>query len=109
MPMRNMPTAADLAEYAGDYYSPDAETTLTAGIEDDKLVLRRRPDARIPLTVVSFYRGGGSAHIYCVALGHALRCNVEHGCGALVACLASMPVCTASHKTGTENKLKSSK
>lgn len=44
------PAAAELAEYAGDYYSPDAETALTAAIEEGKLVLRRRPDSRIALT-----------------------------------------------------------
>lgn len=46
------PTAADLAEYAGDYYSADAETTLSAAVEDGSLVLRRRPNSRIPLTVL---------------------------------------------------------
>lgn len=44
------PAAAELAEYAGDYYSPDAETALTAAIEEGKLVLRRRPNSRFPLT-----------------------------------------------------------
>lgn len=65
------PAAAQLAEYAGDYYSPDAETALTAAIEEGRLVLRRRPDSRIaltplykdafqsPLGLVRFIRGTG--------------------------------------------------
>jgi CubicO group peptidase (beta-lactamase class C family) len=46
------PTAADLGAYVGEYYSADAEVALTAAVEDGRLVLRRRPDTRIPLTPV---------------------------------------------------------
>ena len=46
------PTPADLGAYAGEYYSADAETALTAAIVDGRLVLRRRPDTVIPLTPV---------------------------------------------------------
>jgi len=46
------PTAAELAAYAGEYYSPDAETALVAAVEEGKLVLRRRPDTRIALAPV---------------------------------------------------------
>lgn len=47
------PTAVELAAYEGEYYSPDAETTLTAIVEGGKLMLRRRPDTSMPLTPVS--------------------------------------------------------
>lgn len=46
------PAAAELAAYEGEYYSPDAETTLTAVVEGGKLIVRRRPDTRIQLTPV---------------------------------------------------------
>ena len=46
------PSAADLAAYEGEYYSPDAEVTLKAVVEGGRLVLRRRPDTRIQLTPV---------------------------------------------------------
>ena len=67
------PTAAELAAYAGEYYSPDAETTLTAVVEGGKLILRRRPDTSMPLTpvvadsfegslgLIRFIRGGNGA------------------------------------------------
>jgi hypothetical protein len=46
------PTETELSAYVGEFYSPDAETTLTAAIEEARLVLRRRPDTRIELTPV---------------------------------------------------------
>ncbi|MGH7553726.1 MAG: serine hydrolase, partial [Longimicrobiales bacterium] len=46
------PSPADLAEYAGEYYSPDAETTLNVVVENGRLVAKRRPDTRIALTPV---------------------------------------------------------
>jgi len=56
------PTTVELAEYTGDYYSADAETALTAALEEGKLMLRRRPDARIQLTPLykdAFQSSGG--------------------------------------------------
>jgi len=44
------PKPEELAAFAGDYYSPDAETTLTAAVDNGSLQLRRRPDTRIALT-----------------------------------------------------------
>ncbi len=44
------PKAAELAEFEGEYYSPDAEAAVTAVVENGMLVLRRRPDSRIALT-----------------------------------------------------------
>jgi CubicO group peptidase (beta-lactamase class C family) len=43
------PTAAELASYAGEYYSPDAETTLTVVVEGNQVIARRRPATRIEL------------------------------------------------------------
>ena len=44
------PTVAELQSLAGAYVSDDAETTLTAAVENGSLVLKRRPDATIRLT-----------------------------------------------------------
>lgn len=44
------PTPQDLAAYVGVYTSADAETELTAVVENGALVLKRRPDAVIKLT-----------------------------------------------------------
>ena len=46
------PDAAALEAYAGVYHSDDAETTLVVGVEDGRLVARRRPDARFELEPV---------------------------------------------------------
>ena len=42
-------TAAQLAEYVGEYRSEEAEAAYTAAIVDGRLVLRRRPDAVLAL------------------------------------------------------------
>lgn len=44
------PIAADLASFAGEYASDEAEMVLRVAVEDGKLVIHRRPDAKIPLT-----------------------------------------------------------
>jgi CubicO group peptidase (beta-lactamase class C family) len=46
------PTVAQLQELAGTYESGEAETTLTAAVEDGGLVLKRRPATTIKLTSV---------------------------------------------------------
>jgi CubicO group peptidase (beta-lactamase class C family) len=46
------PAAAQLQEFAGTYESAEAETTLTAAIEDGGLVLKRRPETTIKLTPI---------------------------------------------------------
>jgi CubicO group peptidase (beta-lactamase class C family) len=43
------PTASELAAYAGRFHSDDAETTFEARVDEGRLVLHRRPDARIVL------------------------------------------------------------
>ena len=49
-----------LADYAGDYVSTEAEVTFTAAVENDTLVLERRPDTTIRLTpaYADGFRGG---------------------------------------------------
>lgn len=44
------PTAAELARYAGTYVSDEAEVTYVVRVQNDSLVLARRPDVRMPLT-----------------------------------------------------------
>jgi CubicO group peptidase (beta-lactamase class C family) len=44
------PKPEELSAFAGEYYSPDAETTLTVTVDNGGLQLRRRPDSRIALT-----------------------------------------------------------
>jgi CubicO group peptidase (beta-lactamase class C family) len=39
-----------LMAYAGEFYSPDAETTLIVAVEGGQLIARRRPATRIALT-----------------------------------------------------------
>ena len=41
---------AALAEFAGAYSSDEAETTLTAVVQNHALVLKRRPDTTMALT-----------------------------------------------------------
>jgi CubicO group peptidase (beta-lactamase class C family) len=43
-------SAEDLVQYAGEYYSPDAETTLRVAVEEGRLVAMRRPSSRMALT-----------------------------------------------------------
>jgi CubicO group peptidase (beta-lactamase class C family) len=52
-------TPADLREFAGDYSSEEAETTFTALVEGDRLMLRRRPGTLIELafTDTDTFRG----------------------------------------------------
>jgi hypothetical protein len=43
------PTAAELGEFAGIWYSEEADATFTAVVEEGALRLRQRPDTRIRL------------------------------------------------------------
>lgn len=51
-PLNPPPTAAQLGELAGNYWSDEAETLLVAAVENDTLVLKRRPDSVITLTAI---------------------------------------------------------
>jgi CubicO group peptidase (beta-lactamase class C family) len=56
------PAPGDLAAYAGEYHSPDAETTLLVVAEEGRLFALRRPDSRIALAPTGrdrFNAGGG--------------------------------------------------
>jgi CubicO group peptidase (beta-lactamase class C family) len=44
------PTAAELGEFTGTWYSEEADATFTAVVVEGVLVLRQRPDTRIRLT-----------------------------------------------------------
>jgi CubicO group peptidase (beta-lactamase class C family) len=44
------PNATQLAAYAGEYYSPDAETTFVVSVQNGGLVIFRRPATRMLLT-----------------------------------------------------------
>ncbi|KAF0169922.1 MAG: beta-lactamase, partial [Caulobacteraceae bacterium] len=44
------PTAGQLAEFTGSYWSDEAEVMLDADLENGALVLKRRPDTVIALT-----------------------------------------------------------
>ncbi len=46
------PTASQLSALTGTYWSDEAETTLSATVENDELVLKRRPDTVIKLTAI---------------------------------------------------------
>jgi hypothetical protein len=48
--MTPAPTAAQLAEFGGSYWSDEAEVALTAAVENGALVIKRRPDTVIALT-----------------------------------------------------------
>jgi hypothetical protein len=47
-----MPTAAELAAFSGEYASAEAETSFTAALDGQRLVLRQRPDRVVVLTPV---------------------------------------------------------
>ncbi|HJU75563.1 MAG TPA: serine hydrolase domain-containing protein, partial [Gemmatimonadaceae bacterium] len=49
-------SASQLAEYAGDYYSPELGTTLRLRVDAGRLLLRSSPDEEVAL--VPFYRDG---------------------------------------------------
>ena len=44
------PSAAKLADFAGEYWSEEAELQITTRVENGRLVARRRPDSIIALT-----------------------------------------------------------
>ena len=46
------PTAMQLGELTGTYWSDEAEVALTAAVDQGKLVIKRRPDTTIALTAI---------------------------------------------------------
>ncbi|HYW11307.1 MAG TPA: hypothetical protein VE871_05100, partial [Longimicrobium sp.] len=56
-------SAANLASYAGEYRSDEAEATYTAAVVNGRMVLRMRPDITLPLVAAyadTFTGPGGS-------------------------------------------------
>ncbi|MEO5859784.1 MAG: hypothetical protein ABIR33_12635 [Pyrinomonadaceae bacterium] len=43
------PTAADLSEFAGDWYSQEAQATFSLAVESDTAFLKQRPSMKMPL------------------------------------------------------------
>jgi CubicO group peptidase (beta-lactamase class C family) len=58
--MNPPPSAEQLKAFAGSYWSDEAETTLTAALDEGVLVLKRRPDTVIRLTATHPDRFRGS-------------------------------------------------
>ncbi len=74
------PTAEQLVPLAGTYASDDAQTTMTAAVEEGGLVLKRRPDTVItltPLYVDAFSAGQlGTIIFHRDAAGHPTELSV---------------------------------
>lgn len=51
-PLNPPPGAAQLGALAGSYWSDEAETMLVAAVEDNGLVLKRRPDTVMKMTAI---------------------------------------------------------
>jgi CubicO group peptidase (beta-lactamase class C family) len=76
------PTAAQLAEFAGEYYSPDLETTFTVAVENGRLVMKRRPDTRIALTLLytdAFNGSIGVVRFHRDASGRVIELGIGQG------------------------------
>jgi hypothetical protein len=76
------PTAAQLAEFAGEYYSPDLETTFTVVVDNGRLVMRRRPDTRMLLAPVytdAFNGGVGLVRFHRDANGRITELSIGQG------------------------------
>ncbi len=58
---RARPSRADLESTTGEYTSDEAEVTLRVALEEDGLVILRRPDTKIPLTPT--YQDGFSSSL----------------------------------------------
>jgi len=75
------PTAQTLGAYAGTYESVDAETVLTASVDNGKLVLKRRPDTTIALTPIyaDVFGAGGLGTVIFLrdALGRPTELSVR--------------------------------
>jgi hypothetical protein len=79
---RAAPTRAELEAMAGEYRSDEADVTYTVRLEQDRLVMHRRPNATIPLTPA--YRDGfsstmGSIRFLRDASGRVTELSVGEG------------------------------
>jgi CubicO group peptidase (beta-lactamase class C family) len=74
------PTAAELASFAGDWYSEEADAKFTFAVEDGKAFLIRRPATRFPLTPLyrdHFSAQAGSLAEWIVWFTRNLRGGVD--------------------------------
>jgi CubicO group peptidase (beta-lactamase class C family) len=73
------PNPDELAAFVGAFYSPDAETMVTILVDDGRLVMRRRPDARFPLTAVypDVFRGPGIVRFHRDASGRVTELAIR--------------------------------
>jgi CubicO group peptidase (beta-lactamase class C family) len=74
------PSPAQLAEYAGEFYSPDAETTFVFAVDDGQLVLLRRPASRTVLRPVepdAFAGAGGTLRFVRDGAGRITELSVS--------------------------------
>jgi CubicO group peptidase (beta-lactamase class C family) len=72
--------ATPLTDYTGDYWSEEAETRLTASIDKDRLVLRRRPGTVLELELVGkdVFRGSiGTITFHRNAAGRVTALSVK--------------------------------
>jgi CubicO group peptidase (beta-lactamase class C family) len=76
-------TPAQLAEYAGDYYSPDVEITVQLVVEDGRLFALRRPSDRLGFTPQSRdefnAQSFGSVTFYRDASGRITQFGIRQG------------------------------
>jgi hypothetical protein len=73
------PSRADLDAMTGEYASDEAEVTLRVAFEQDRLVIRRRPDAIIPLTPTysdGFSSSLGSVRFIRDSGGHVIEMSI---------------------------------
>ena len=73
------PTRADLEPLIGEYVSDEAEVTFKITLEQDRLVLHRRPDTSIPLTPTyrdAFSSSAGSVRFLRDAAGHVTEMSI---------------------------------
>jgi CubicO group peptidase (beta-lactamase class C family) len=71
---------AQLQAYAGEYHSPDVESTWTVVVEGDQLVLRRRPDLRSvlrPTGADEFAGPGGTLRFHRDAAGRVTQLGIS--------------------------------
>jgi len=57
------PTAAELASFAGDWYSEEANATITFAVEGDKAFIKQRPTTKLPLRPLYKDHFGGPGQV----------------------------------------------
>lgn len=78
--MTPAPTAAQLAELGGAYWSEEAELRLVVAVEGGALVLKRRPDTTIALTAIdrnTFHGSIGTVTFHRDAAGKVTELSIK--------------------------------